>query len=114
MSAMLSETRAKVGHRLAMHLRVDPFRLRNDTPMVTFTFDDLPKSAATTGAQILEAYDARGTFYISGELVGTTSPQWDFVDAADIVALHAQGHEIGCHTFSHKRACDLGAATLRL
>ena len=27
-----------------------PIRLRNATPMVSFTFDDLPKSAATTGA----------------------------------------------------------------
>jgi peptidoglycan/xylan/chitin deacetylase (PgdA/CDA1 family) len=114
MNAMWSEAKARVSHRLATHLRLDPFRLRNDTPMVTFTFDDLPKSAATTGARILSGYDARGTFYISGELVGSTSPQWDFVDAADIVALHAQGHEIGCHTFSHKRACDLDAASLRL
>jgi peptidoglycan/xylan/chitin deacetylase (PgdA/CDA1 family) len=114
MNATWSETKAKVSHRLATHLRVDPFRMRNDTPMVTFTFDDLPKSAATTGARILEAYDARGTFYISGELVGTTSPQWAFVEAEDIVALHAQGHEIGCHTFSHKRACDLDAASLSL
>ena len=44
---MLSEAKAKVGHRLAMHLRVDLFRLRNSAPMVSFTFDDLPKSAAT-------------------------------------------------------------------
>ena len=50
---MLSEARAKVGHRLAMHLRVDLFRLRNSTPMVSFTFDDLPKSAVTTGAGML-------------------------------------------------------------
>jgi len=114
MNAMWSEAKARVSHRLATHLRVDPFRMRNDTPMVTFTFDDLPKSAATTGARILEAHDARGTFYISGELVGTTSPQWAFVDAADVVALHAQGHEIGCHTFSHKRACDLDATSLSL
>jgi len=112
MTGMWSEAKAKVSHRLATHLRVDRFRLRNDTPMVTFTFDDLPKSAATTGAQILDAHDARGTFYISGGLVGTTSPQWDFVEQADIMALHARGHEIGCHTFSHRRACDLDAASL--
>jgi peptidoglycan/xylan/chitin deacetylase (PgdA/CDA1 family) len=112
MNAMWSEAKAKVSHRLAMHLRVDSFRLRNNTPMVTFTFDDMPKSAATAGARILEAHNARGTFYVSGALVGTTSPHWTFVDAEDIVALHAQGHEIGCHTFSHKRTCDLDAASL--
>jgi peptidoglycan/xylan/chitin deacetylase (PgdA/CDA1 family) len=114
MNAMWSEAKARVSHGLATHLRLDSVRLRNDTPMVTFTFDDLPKSAVTTGARILNAYDARGTFYVSGELVGTTSPHWDCVDAADVVALHAQGHEIGCHTFSHKRTCDLDEASMRL
>jgi peptidoglycan/xylan/chitin deacetylase (PgdA/CDA1 family) len=114
MNAMWSEAKARVSHRLATHFRIESFRLRNDTPMVTFTFDDLPKSAATAGARILEAHDARGTFYVSGALVGTTSPHWTFVDAEDIVALHARGHEIGCHTFPHKRACDLDAASLSL
>jgi len=32
-------------------------------------------------------------------------------DVPDIVALHRGGHEIGCHTFSHKRTCDLDAAS---
>ena len=113
MNAIWSEAKAKASHRLAMHLRVDQFRLANPTPMVSFTFDDVPKSAATSGAEILEAHGARGTFYISGGLVGTTdSPNWASIDAEDIVALHRKGHEIGCHTFSHQRACDLSAESL--
>ena len=95
-----------------MHLRVEPFRLRNATPMVSFTFDDVPKSAATVGAAILEQHDVHGTFYVIGSQVGTSSPLWDMVDGEDIVALHRRGHEIACHTFSHKRACDLDAGTL--
>jgi peptidoglycan/xylan/chitin deacetylase (PgdA/CDA1 family) len=97
---------------MAMHLRVEPFRLRNEAPMVSFTFDDIPKSAAAAGAAILEAHDALGTFYVIGSMVGTSSPLWDMVDEEDIVALHRHGHEIACHTFSHKRACDLDAPTL--
>jgi peptidoglycan/xylan/chitin deacetylase (PgdA/CDA1 family) len=112
MNAMWSEAKARVSHRLATHLSVEPFRLRNETPMVSFTFDDVPKSAATTGAKILEHHGARGTFYVSGGLVGTTEPDWATVDARDIIALHRNGHEIGCHTFSHKRACDLDAVSL--
>jgi peptidoglycan/xylan/chitin deacetylase (PgdA/CDA1 family) len=112
MSPAWSDTRARLSHRLAMHLRIDRFRLRNDTPMVSFTLDDLPKSAATTGADILEAHNARGTFYVSGGMVGAATPDWATGDAADIVALHRRGHEIGCHTFSHKRACDLDATSL--
>jgi peptidoglycan/xylan/chitin deacetylase (PgdA/CDA1 family) len=80
--------------------------------MVSFTFDDVPKSAATVGAAILEAHDAHGTFYVIGSQVGTSSPLWDMVDSEDVVALHRRGHEIACHTFSHKRACDLDAETL--
>jgi peptidoglycan/xylan/chitin deacetylase (PgdA/CDA1 family) len=112
MKTMWSEAKARVSHRLATHLRVEPFRLRNKTPIVSFTFDDIPRSAATTGAGILEDHGARGTFYVSGGLVGTASPDWTNVEAQDIVALHDKGHEIGCHTFSHKRACDLDARTL--
>ncbi len=110
---MLSEARAKVGHRLAMHLRVDLFRLRNSTPMVSFTFDDLPKSAVTTGAEMLETLGGRGTFYVSGSLVGAEAPDWVAGDADDVVALHRRGHEIGCHTFSHQRACDLDEAAMK-
>ncbi|MDO9298386.1 polysaccharide deacetylase family protein [Bradyrhizobium sp.] len=80
--------------------------------MVSFTFDDIPKSAATTGAKLLEDHDARGTFYVSGGLVGTETSDWTAVDGQDIVDLHRHGHEIGCHTFSHKRTCDLGAEAL--
>jgi peptidoglycan/xylan/chitin deacetylase (PgdA/CDA1 family) len=112
MNAIWSEAHARVSHRLAMHLRVEPFRLRNDTPMVSFTFDDVPKSAATAGAAILEAHGATGTYYVIGNQVGTSSALWDMVDGDDIVDLHRRGHEIACHTFSHKRACDLDAGTL--
>src|SRR5882757_2848853 len=108
----MSEARARFSHRMAMHLRVEPFRMRNETPMVSFTFDDVPKSAATVGAAILEAHDAHGTFYVIGSQVGTSSPLWDMVDSEDVVTLHRAGHEIACHTFSHKRACDLDAGTL--
>jgi peptidoglycan/xylan/chitin deacetylase (PgdA/CDA1 family) len=112
MNAMWSEARARVSHRMAMHLRVEPFRLRNDAPMASFTFDDIPKSAATTGAAILERHGVLGTFYVIGSQVGTSSPLWDMVDSDGIAELHRKGHEIACHTFSHKRACDLDAATL--
>src|SRR4051794_2067392 len=101
MNAMWSLAKTKVSHGLATHVPVESFRLRNKTPMVSFTFDDIPKSAATTGAAILEDHGARGTFYVSGGLVGTKSPDWTVAEPEDVVALHRRGHEIGCHTFSH-------------
>ena len=113
MNAIWSEARVKVDHRLAMHLRVDDgFRLRNAHPIVTFTFDDLPKSAVTTGAEMVEAHGGRATFYISGGAVGIDTHDWEAGVADDVVNLHRRGHEIGCHTFSHQRACDLDDARL--
>jgi peptidoglycan/xylan/chitin deacetylase (PgdA/CDA1 family) len=108
----MSEAKARFSHRMAMHLCVEPFRMRNATPMVSFTFDDVPKSAATVGAAILDAHDVHGTFYVIGSQVGAAAPLWDMVDGEDVIALHRGGHEIACHTFSHKRACDLDAETL--
>jgi peptidoglycan/xylan/chitin deacetylase (PgdA/CDA1 family) len=112
MNALWSETRVKVIHRLAMHVQVERFQLRNAIPMVTFTFDDLARSAATIGADVLESYGARGTFYVSGGLVGLDAPDWATGSADDVISLHRRGHEIGCHTFSHRRACDLDEMAL--
>ena len=82
-----SALKARVSNRLARHFRTAPFRLRNAAPMVSFTFDDAPKSAATVGVPILDAYDARATFYIAGELVGRWSGHWHGISADEIVAL---------------------------
>lgn len=112
MNAMFSEARVKVSHRLAMHTHAAHFRMHNATPMVSFTFDDLPKSAVTTGAELLEAHGARGTYYVSGGLVGVGTPYWATGDANDVLSLYRRGHEIGCHTFSHQRACDLDVSSL--
>jgi peptidoglycan/xylan/chitin deacetylase (PgdA/CDA1 family) len=107
-----SALRARVYNRLARHLCAAPFQLPDGRPMVSFTFDDVPKSAATVGAPMLEEYNARGTFYLSGALVGQWSGNWTGVSVDDILLLHRSGHELACHTFSHIRATDLDAATM--
>jgi peptidoglycan/xylan/chitin deacetylase (PgdA/CDA1 family) len=107
-----SALKIRVGNRLARHWRTAPFQLLNKTPMVSFTFDDVPKSAATVGVQILNEYNARATFYVAGGLVDKWSGNWTGLSDADIVGLHRGGHEIACHTFSHPRAIDLDAAAM--
>jgi peptidoglycan/xylan/chitin deacetylase (PgdA/CDA1 family) len=107
-----SALRARVSNRLARHLRRAPFQLSNTSPMVSFTFDDVPKSAATVGAPMLEEYNARGTFYIAGGLVDQWSGHWTGASADDIAGLHRRGHELACHTFSHTSAIDLDAAAM--
>src|SRR5260221_13895336 len=99
MSPDWSALRARVGNRLARHLRIAPLRLPGTSPRVSFTFDDVPQRAATVGAPILEEYDARGTFYISGGLVDQRSGNWDGISADHIIGLRRGGHELACHTF---------------
>jgi peptidoglycan/xylan/chitin deacetylase (PgdA/CDA1 family) len=112
MKPVWSSLKARVDNRLARHLRPRSFRLNNKRPMVSFTFDDAPISAATTGADMLEEFDARGTYYVSGGLADTWSGNWTNAGAADIVRLHRKGHEIACHTFSHTRTTDVSAAAM--
>jgi peptidoglycan/xylan/chitin deacetylase (PgdA/CDA1 family) len=107
-----SALKARVSNRLARHFCTAPFRLRNKAPMVSFTFDDTPRSAAAVGVPILDAYNARATFYVAGQLVDQWSGHWTGISADEIVELHRQGHEIACHTFSHTRTTDLDAAAL--
>ena len=104
--------KARVSNRLSRYFNATRLRLRNERPMVSFTFDDFPESAATDGAAILDQYGAKATFYASGSEVGKWSGHWQGVSADGIVELHRRGHEIACHTFSHQSATELGATRL--
>lgn len=105
--------RARLSHRLAMHLPVATIRVAPDGPLLSLTFDDVPQNACTTGAALLEAYGARGTFYVAGELIGRRSRHWQMADEARIAALPAAGHEIGCHSHGHAFLPHLDPAGIR-
>jgi peptidoglycan/xylan/chitin deacetylase (PgdA/CDA1 family) len=91
----------KLSRFLARNTRTKSLAMRNDTPVITFTFDDVPASACSIGAAILEQYGVRGTFYVSGGGYGVASPGGRLATADQVSALHARGHEVGCHTYSH-------------
>jgi peptidoglycan/xylan/chitin deacetylase (PgdA/CDA1 family) len=75
----------------------------NAEPLISFTFDDFPRSSFRTGGQILKAYGFLGTYYASLGLMGRDSPVGPIFSADDLADLVAQGHELGCHTYDH---CD--------
>ena len=114
MGFQLSALKARISNRLARDFLGTPLHLPADQPMVSFIFDDVPESAATVGAPMLEDHGGRGTYYVSGGLVNRWSGDWNenAVNAAQIVALHRNGHEIGCHTFSHRATGECDAATM--
>jgi peptidoglycan/xylan/chitin deacetylase (PgdA/CDA1 family) len=92
--------------------RSKPFAMRNAVPLVSFTFDDTPASAYTNGAATLDRHGVRGTFYVSGGLLGSEQTAWRIISRDQVRALHERGHEIGCHTFSHVRVDQVDARGL--
>jgi peptidoglycan/xylan/chitin deacetylase (PgdA/CDA1 family) len=78
-------------------------RMQNRVPLISFTFDDFPRSALLTGGAILKRHGAVGTYYASFGLMGKSSPVGQIFSARDLEQLIADGHELGCHTYGH---CD--------
>jgi peptidoglycan/xylan/chitin deacetylase (PgdA/CDA1 family) len=100
-----SRWRRELANRCAKRLG----RLTSPKPIVSFTFDDVPVSASTVGAEILEAQGMRGTFYMSLGLLLSETPTGRICSAEDVLRLHQHRHEIGCHTFFHSDSWDTTA-----
>src|ERR1700729_1099960 len=81
----VSRFKGGLSRKLAHYVATKRARMRNERPLVSFTFDDIPETAFTHGARILEDRGARGTFYVAGGLCGTTEPERRLVSAADCV-----------------------------
>ncbi len=75
--------------------------LANREPVVTFCFDDFPRTAYSVGGAILTRFGARGTYYAALGLMNTKSDLGDQFTREDLDSLLADGHELACHTFSH-------------
>jgi len=72
-------------------------------PLVSVSFDDFPRSAAKLGAQVLRDFGVKGTYFVSGGRAGLHVDGLDQFVEEDLIEVAANGHEIGCHTFSHLR-----------
>ncbi len=102
----------KLSRFLARNVPIKKLPMRNARPLVSFTFDDAAASACSTGASLLERYQVRGTFYISGGTCGTASPTGRLATTDQVKALYTSGHEIGCHTFLHTPVVGIGRDAL--
>lgn len=103
----------RVTNRLLARFPGPLIDVATDRPVVSFTFDDVPDTALSEGAKILEAHDGRGTFYIAAGMLGQTEPQRRLIDREGCAELLARGHEIGCHTHSHLNLRQVSRARLR-
>jgi len=87
-------------------------RLKLERPLASVTFDDFPRSAWETGGPVLHRHGVRGTFYASGRFSGAREDGLDYFDADTLRAVHAAGHEIGCHTYGHANGPKTASDTL--
>jgi len=75
--------------------------VRPERPIISFSFDDFPRSALLVGGAILKSFGLAATYYASLGLAGKDTPSGQIFFNDDLPALFEQGHELGCHTFGH-------------
>ncbi|MAN73575.1 MAG: polysaccharide deacetylase [Henriciella sp.] len=92
---------AKLRRRTARWHVARPLDAAPRRTRICFTFDDFPKSAADTGADILDSVGAKGCYYACTGMVGTENHLGEMFDEGDLKTLTASGHEIGAHTQTH-------------
>jgi peptidoglycan/xylan/chitin deacetylase (PgdA/CDA1 family) len=80
-----------------------------DRPIISITFDDVPRTAMTNGIPILNRFYTKATFYVAMGLSASSTEdahkekgeEETFLTSTDIINLSRCGHDIGCHTYSH-------------
>ena len=99
-----------VRSRLLSSVYSRPLPLKGRGPVVSFCFDDFPRSAFSVGGTILKSFGVRGTYYAALGLMDSTNALGDLLTRADIDDLLRDGHELGCHTFEHSSRRNVSLA----
>jgi peptidoglycan/xylan/chitin deacetylase (PgdA/CDA1 family) len=87
--------------------------LGNRGPIVSFSFDDFPRTAYTVGGAILEQFGVRGTYYASARLMNSSNELGEQFRSGDLDSLVGKGHELASHTFSHISCRSVSCAAFR-
>jgi peptidoglycan/xylan/chitin deacetylase (PgdA/CDA1 family) len=103
LDSLIKRFRGKYRRALSAVLCRRPVEMKNTVSLISFTFDDFPRSALEVGGKILRAHGVAGTYYVSLGLLNRDEPTGRICSSADLTEVLAQGHELGCHTFGH---CD--------
>ncbi|ASU38211.1 chitin deacetylase [Herbaspirillum sp. meg3] len=112
MSDSASKLALRISRRLSQHAFRNLLPLEAEAGVVSFTFDDAPASACEAGAHALEHNGVRGTFYVAGGLTGGMEEGKPCHSREHLQTLLANGHELGCHSYSHIRCDNLSADAL--
>ena len=100
--------------RAARYLDIDAVTIAPALGVFSLSFDDIPATAWTEAGPILAQHGVKATYYVCGGLAGGRNMDRDQFEVRHLQALHAAGHEVGCHTFGHTSALRMDAEALRL
>lgn len=89
--------------RIVLKTAVRSVKIPPTVKQVSFTFDDVPESAFVNAQPILERYGYRGTFYVALSFLDTDKTNINLYHKNHLSACLDNGHELGCHTYSHNR-----------
>jgi len=104
--SLIARVRNRLRRDASLKLARSIVDLRPERPIVSFTFDDFPRTALHAGGGILRKYDCTGTYYVSLGLVDSEIPAGRAFSMEDVQMALTEGHELGCHTFAHCHAWD--------
>lgn len=96
MSEFLNRVSRTISRRLSREM-LPPLQ----KSIISFSFDDCPKSAIETALPIMEAEDWRATIYVACGLCEIENHLGKHMSLSDVVDVHDRGHEIADHTYSH-------------
>ncbi len=79
--------------------------------MISFTFDDFPRSALTVGGKMLTDHGWKGTYYGSMGLMGSGNGEFPIFTRDDLDDAMIAGHELACHTLHHTSCLSVDTGT---
>jgi peptidoglycan/xylan/chitin deacetylase (PgdA/CDA1 family) len=88
-------------------------KLVTQGPIVSFTFDDFPRTALTIGGQILKDRGCRGTYYAAVGLMNRVNHLGDQFTRKDLETLMRDGHELASHTHDHVSCRSISCSSFR-
>ncbi len=91
----------RIHKEIAVRFAKRPAIGSHSAPVVSFTFDDFPRSAFTCAGAMLADKGYSGTYYASMGLAGQNTSVGKLFETSDLRELVNTGHELACHTLSH-------------
>ena len=109
-SSLITRAAGKARRMLARNFVRRAVAIDLPAPIVSFTFDDAPVSAFRCGGDILKAFDARATYFVSLGLLDRETEVGKIGSCDDLARAVEAGDELGCHAFDHLDAWHMPAA----